>query len=251
MDANDFLADAADRRVPGGQADRGAVPASTRSGCSVWVLVMEEFQVYFELADQKVNKDIAALLSFILAVGPSAGVILRRPVAEAVRDRRGRRRRGCSPLPRQPRGAVRAQVRQPQVSEASSAPSAYAEGYDASALPPAVPRASASCYGAPTRRRPSGPTSPTAADAELILLAARRAPRAGRDADRLWRPARTRTPRPRRPRRRARRVRRRDAGLHWDVLAERLAARIPDRWAGATATRVSAQCATSACRAWT
>ncbi len=37
---------------------------------------MEEFQVYFELADQKANAAIADLLSFIQAVGPSAGVIL-------------------------------------------------------------------------------------------------------------------------------------------------------------------------------
>lgn len=33
-----------------------------------------------------------------------------------------------------------------------------------------------------------------------------------------------------------------DPGLHWGVLAERLAERWPDRWAGATADAVSAQC---------
>ena len=36
---------------------------------------MEEFQVYFELADQKKNKEFAAVLSRIGAMGPSAGVI--------------------------------------------------------------------------------------------------------------------------------------------------------------------------------
>jgi len=42
----------------------------------VWMLIMEEFQNYFETDDQDVNKEIAALLSFIMAVGPSAGVII-------------------------------------------------------------------------------------------------------------------------------------------------------------------------------
>ena len=42
----------------------------------VLVLVMEEFQVYFETEDQAVNKEIAAKLSRIQAVGPSAGVII-------------------------------------------------------------------------------------------------------------------------------------------------------------------------------
>src|SRR5450756_2942276 len=39
------------------------------------MLVVEEFQVYFELTDQKANATIADLLSFILAQGPSVGVI--------------------------------------------------------------------------------------------------------------------------------------------------------------------------------
>ena len=33
-----------------------------------------------------------------------------------------------------------------------------------------------------------------------------------------------------------------EPGLHWAVLAERLAQRFPDRWAGATADAISAQC---------
>ena len=33
-----------------------------------------------------------------------------------------------------------------------------------------------------------------------------------------------------------------EPGQHWPVLAERLAAQFPDRWAGATAEAVSAQC---------
>jgi len=42
----------------------------------VWMLIMEEFQVYFELADQKINKEIAQLLAEIQAMGPAAGAIL-------------------------------------------------------------------------------------------------------------------------------------------------------------------------------
>ena len=33
-----------------------------------------------------------------------------------------------------------------------------------------------------------------------------------------------------------------DPALHWPVLAERLAAQFPDRWADATADAISAQC---------
>ena len=74
---------------------------------------MEEFQNYFETDDQDVNKEIAGLLSFIhgrrpLRRGDPAVV-----VAEAVRDRRRGRGAAVQPLPRQPRRAVRAQVRQP------------------------------------------------------------------------------------------------------------------------------------------
>jgi hypothetical protein len=32
-----------------------------------------------------------------------------------------------------------------------------------------------------------------------------------------------------------------EAGLHWEALSERLAARWPDRWAGVTADAISAQ----------
>jgi hypothetical protein len=46
----------------------------------VWMLVMEEFQVYFELADQKINKEFAQLLAEIQALGPAAGVIVNVPL---------------------------------------------------------------------------------------------------------------------------------------------------------------------------
>jgi len=42
----------------------------------VWVLVMEEFQLYYELDDKDASTEIANLLSYIMAVGPSAGVSL-------------------------------------------------------------------------------------------------------------------------------------------------------------------------------
>ena len=80
----------------------------------VMLLVMEEFQDYFETEDQAVNKEIAAKLL------PHPG---RRPVrrrhhpvqlAEALRGRRRGRRTPVQPVPGQPRRAVRAQVRQPR-----------------------------------------------------------------------------------------------------------------------------------------
>jgi hypothetical protein len=42
----------------------------------VRLLIMEEFQVYFELADQKKNKEFAQLLAEIQAMGPAAGTVL-------------------------------------------------------------------------------------------------------------------------------------------------------------------------------
>ena len=49
---------------------------SRRPGLHVQLLIMEEFQVYYELADQKKCKEFANVLSRIGALGPSAGVII-------------------------------------------------------------------------------------------------------------------------------------------------------------------------------
>jgi len=101
----------------------------------VWVLVIEEFQNYFETDDQDVNKEIAGMLARIQAVGPSAGVIIlsssQKPAGVGAGDvqRLFNRYRDNHAV----RFALKCGNR--LVSEAVLGGDAYAEGYDASALP--------------------------------------------------------------------------------------------------------------------
>lgn len=101
----------------------------------VLVLILEEFQVYFELEDQEQNKEVAGLLSNIQAVGPSAGVIVlsssQKPSGVGAGDvaRLFNRFRDNH----QVRFALKCGNR--LVSEAVLGGDAYGEGYDASALP--------------------------------------------------------------------------------------------------------------------
>jgi hypothetical protein len=101
----------------------------------VLVLVMEEFQVYFETEDQAVNKEIAAKLSRIQAVGPSAGVVIvsssQKPSGVGAGDvgRLFNRYRDNHAV----RFALKCGNR--TVSDAVLGGDAYAEGYDASSLP--------------------------------------------------------------------------------------------------------------------
>jgi S-DNA-T family DNA segregation ATPase FtsK/SpoIIIE len=101
----------------------------------VWLLVVEEFQLFFETDDQDINKEIAKLLSFIMAVGPSAGVILlsssQKPSGVGAGDvqRLFNRYRDNH----QVRIALKCGNR--DVSMAVLGGDAYQEGYDASALP--------------------------------------------------------------------------------------------------------------------
>ncbi|WP_198942924.1 hypothetical protein [Actinophytocola xanthii] len=101
----------------------------------VVLLVMEEFQVYFETEDQAVNKEIAAKLSRIQAVGPSAGVVIlsssQKPSGVGAGDvgRLFNRYRDNHAV----RFALKCGNR--LVSEAVLGGDAYAEGFDASALP--------------------------------------------------------------------------------------------------------------------
>jgi hypothetical protein len=208
----------------------------------VWLLVMEEFQVYFELPDQDANKEIADLLAFILAVGPSAGVILlsssQKPSGIGAGDvqRLFNRYRDNHAV----RFALKCGSR--NVSEAILGGDAYSEGYDASALPSGPEyRGVGYLYGAADHTPTVRTYLADASDAAKILTAARQLREhagtlagyaAGQD---------TGTP--------ARDVLAdvlavfgAETGLHWGTLAERLAAQIPDRWADATAEAVSAQC---------
>ena len=99
------------------------------------VLVMEEFQVYFETASQEVNKQVADKLSKILAIGPSAGVILvsssQKPSGVGAGDvqRLFNRFRDNHTI----RFALKCGNR--DVSMAVLGGDAYQEGFDASSLP--------------------------------------------------------------------------------------------------------------------
>jgi S-DNA-T family DNA segregation ATPase FtsK/SpoIIIE len=71
---NDFLSSLPVTECPEGKLTREISRKYPQA--RVWMLVIEEFQLYFETDDQDTNKEIAGLLSFIMAVGPSAGVIV-------------------------------------------------------------------------------------------------------------------------------------------------------------------------------
>ena len=208
----------------------------------VWLLVMEEFQVYYELDDPKKSAEVASLLSFIGSVGPSVGAILlsasQKPGSVGAGDigRLFTRFRDNHTI----RYALKCGSR--IVSEAVLGTEAYQEGYDASALP-VGPK-----YRGVGILREAFEHTPVVrchyadgADAEKILQTARRyreqaGTLTGMAADEdLDKPGR-------------------DVladvhamflgseqGLHWAVLAERLADRIPERWDGASADAVSAQ----------
>ena len=206
----------------------------------VQLLVMEEFQVYFELADQKVNKEFAQLLAEIQAMGPAAGAILvslsQKPSGVGAGDvqRLFNRYRDNHTV----RFALRCGNR--DVSMAVLRSESYSDGYDASSLPLGDEyRGVGILYGltddAPTVRTYLADGE----DAEVICLAARKIREKARTlsgdalgvkagdpesdivADLLD-------------------VMGSDAGLWWETAAERLAARYPMRHADATAEWVSA-----------
>ena len=101
----------------------------------VWLLFIEEFQVYFETEDQETNKEIAGHLSDIQARGPANGVVLlsssQKPSGVGAGDvgRLFNRYRDNHPV----RIALRCGNR--DVSMAVLGGDAYQEGYDASAIP--------------------------------------------------------------------------------------------------------------------
>lgn len=140
----------------------------------VWVLVMEEFQVYFELDDQETNKEVARLLSFIMAVGPSAGVIIlsssQKPSGIGAGDvaRLFNRYRDNHAV----RFALKCGNR--LVSEAVLGGDAYGEGYDASTLPSGKAfRGIGYLYNLTDETPTVRCHLADAADAEKILIAAR------------------------------------------------------------------------------
>jgi len=208
----------------------------------VELLVMEEFQVYFELPDQKKNKEFAQLLAEIQALGPAAGKIVvslsQKPSGVGAGDvqRLFNRYRDNHTI----RFGLRCANR--DVSNAVLGNEAYGEGYDCSGLPLGEEfRGVGILYGltddAPTVRTYLADGQ----DAEVICLAARKLREKARTlsgdalgveldepgsdivADLLE-------------------VMGSDAGLWWEVAAERLAESFPMRHGDANAESVSAAC---------
>lgn len=207
----------------------------------VWVLVMEEFQVYFETDDQEVNKEIAKLLSFIMAVGPSAGVIIlsssQKPSGIGAGDvqRLFNRYRDNHAV----RFALKCGNR--IVSDAILGGDAYSEGFDASALPNGKRyRGVGYLYGAADETPTVRSHLADAEDAERILTAARAhreaagtltGMAAGEDVARQVRDILADV----------RAALGADPFASWQVLAARLASAVPEAYADLTADALSAQ----------
>jgi len=207
----------------------------------VWMLVMEEFQVYYELDDQEHNKEIAALLSFIMAVGPSAGVIIlsssQKPSGVGAGDvqRLFNRYRDNHAV----RFALKCGNR--IVSDAILGGDAYSEGFDASSLPRGRKyRGVGYLYGASDETPTVRTYLADAADAEAILTAARAhreaagtltGMAAGEDVAREARDVLADVMA----------AMEGDQFVSWQVLSVRLAERFPEAYAGLTAEAISAQ----------
>ena len=223
---------------PEGKLTR-AIARNPKYRLPVRLLVMDEFQEIYETG--KDAMEAARLLTYLVKVAPGAGVILlgstQRPSGIG-----GGGELGQQVTSFRDNFAVRFGLRTSswQVSELCLGAGAYSEGLDTSLLLPE--------YKGVGILRGATDASPTVRthladgrDAEKILLAARALREkagtltgmaAGQDVtlpdrdvlgDVLA-------------------VFGGDTGLHWAVLAERLNARLPDRWADTTADAISAQC---------
>ncbi|MDX2974016.1 cell division protein FtsK [Kribbella solani] len=207
----------------------------------VLVLVMEEFQVYFETEDQAVNKEIAAKLSRIQAVGPSAGVIIesssQKPSGVGAGDvgRLFNRYRDNHSA----RFALKCGNR--IVSEAVLGGDAYAEGFDASALPVGDEyRGVGYLYGVTDNTPTVRSFLADAADADKITTAARKhreqlgtltGEAAGEEIERATRDVLADVLTVMGP----------DGKAHWDTIAGRLASQMPEQYDGTTPDAISAQ----------
>ena len=176
----------------------------------VWMLVMEEFQNYFELPDQKLNAQIADLLSFIMAVGPSSGVLIeslsQKPSGVGAGDvqRLFNRYRDNHTV----RFALKCGNR--VVSDAILGGDAYSEGFDAAALPIGREYLGVGyLYGAADHTPTVRTYLADAEDTEKIVTAARVLRERAGTLDRVRRGGRHRHARPGRARRPAGRARQR------------------------------------------
>lgn len=239
---NDVLSQLPVELCPEGKLTRELARDPRFPDLFVWLLVMEEFQVYFEGEDQDTNKVVAGLLSFIMAQGPSAGVILesssQKPSGVGAGDvqRLFNRFRDNH----QVRFALKCGSR--DVSMAVLGGDAYQEGYDASSLPIGREyRGVGYLYGASDDTPLVRCHLATGEDAETILIAARAhrerlglltGMAAGEDMARDLRDV-------------LRDVRSvfyaGEARISWPELAERMRERMPEHYADLTADVISAQ----------
>lgn len=205
----------------------------------VRLLIMEEFQVYYELPDQKISKEFAQLLAEIQAMGPAAGVI----VASLSQKPGGIGGSGDAQRlftryrdNHQVRFGLRCGSR--DVSNAVLGNEAYGEGYDCSGLPLDA-KGVGILYGLTDDAPVVRTYLANGEDAEVICLAARKLREKNRTlsgdalgvqvdepesdivADLLD-------------------VMGGDSGLWWETAAERLEARFPMRHGDVTAEAVSA-----------
>jgi S-DNA-T family DNA segregation ATPase FtsK/SpoIIIE len=237
---NDFLSGLPLSECPEGKLTRAL--ARKYPNLRVWLLVMEEFQLYYELADKKVVAEIADLLSKIMAVGPSAGVILigasQKPSGVGSGDvqRLFNRFRDNFAV----RFALKCGNR--LVSEAVLGGDAYAEGYDASTLPLGLEyRGVGILYGLSDETPVVRTHLADAVDAQVILKAARAhreaagtltGMAAGTEVAKLIRDVLAD----------ARGVfYAGEAWVSWTQIAARLAEQLPEHYADLTAEAVSAQ----------
>ena len=239
-DVNEFLATLPTSECPEGKITRELSRKYPR--LRVWLLVMEEFQVYFELDDQETNKEVAKLLSYIMAVGPSAGVILlsssQKPSGIGAGDvgRLFNRYRDNHAV----RFALKCGNR--VVSDAVLGGDAYQEGFDAAALPSGRKfRGIGILYGATDETPIVRTYLADHGDAENILKAARKHREragtlsglaAGEDAPREVRDVLADVAAVFSPG---------EPGLHWQHIAGRLAGTFPEHYADITPDAISAQ----------
>lgn len=206
----------------------------------VWMLVVEEFQNYFELPDQEANKTIAELLSFILAVGPSAGVIPVDMTQKPSGIGAGDVQRLFNRYRDNHTARVALKTGNRDVSIAILGTDAYSEGIDASTLPKQA-KGIGYLYGVTDDTPTVRFYLANAEDTERIIDAAYRLrQRAGTIAG--FAAAEDTATAARDVLADVLAVFGPDAGLQWAALADRLAARFADRWGGATADAVSAEC---------
>ena len=239
IDTNDFLAELGTDECPEGKLTE-ELCRKYPDRLFVWMLAVEEFQVYFELPDQKANGTIADLLSFILAQGPSAGVI---PVDLSQKPSgigAGDIQRLFNRYRDNHTARIGLKCGNRDVGIAVLGTDAYNEGADPSALPVEA-KGVGYLYGITDEIPLVRFYLADGADADHITDAAyQHRKRAGTIAG-FAANQDTGTP-DRDVLADVLAVFGSEAGLQWPALADRLASRFADRWAGATGDSVSAEC---------